>query len=379
MQSTSSRKQLEDATAFFSDTPLQQNQQEEIDEITEAAINKHLGKRTDAEERDDYERLKNAATFVRTRGKAAFTLIKRLRTERDINIFTHRLESPLHIATQLGAARFASLIIRRGADVNAQDERGYTAIHYAIEANSVKMVRQLVQHGANVNVQNSDGNTPMHLIVNTNNVELGRELAKSKHLDTSIVNNNNVDPLTLSVISNQVRIMSLLLNISKAYNKQDIQGKTPLHWACMMAGPCIIHKLLDKTEENIKDVFGDTPLSVAVKINNERAVDMLWNTRHFDAATRDSQGNSTLHMACHHDNRALIKLIINLTSDVDTPNSFGETPLHHACSTNNVTAIQELKLENANRNAWDNKHQTPLIVAAINNNTAAARAVTSQR
>jgi ankyrin repeat protein len=188
----------------------------------------------------------------------------------------------------------------RGADLDAQDVRGYAALHYAVESTSVKMVRQLVECGANVNIQNNDGNTPLHLVVNSNNSEIFKELSRNRTLDTSITNNDNIDPLTLAVMTNQLRIMSLLLNFKPAYDKrddkQDIQGKTPLHWACMVAGPCVINRLIDRSKEGIQDVYGDTPLSLAIKVNNERAVDLLWNTRHFDHARRDYQGNSTLHI-----------------------------------------------------------------------------------
>jgi ankyrin repeat protein len=111
----------------------------------------------------------------------------------------------------------------------------------------VKTVRQSVECGANVNIRNSDGYTPMHLVVNSNNGEMCKELSRSRALDTSIVNNNNVDPLTLAVMSNQVRIMSLLLNINKAYNRQDVQVKIPLYWACMESGPSVIHRLIDRS------------------------------------------------------------------------------------------------------------------------------------
>ena len=121
------------------------------------------------------------------------------------------------------------------------------------------------------------------------------------------------------------------------------KGKTPLHWACMVAGPCLVHRLIDRLTAKIQDVYGDTLLSLAIKVKNERAVDLLWNTRHFDLSKRDHQGNSTLHMVCHHQNIPLIQLIIENTADVHTTNAFGETPLHHACSANNVLAVDALK------------------------------------
>ena len=304
----------------------------DLEHIIAQSIDDSIQQPTERSEDHSYAQLSTAATCVRTRGKSASILIKRLRIEKNVNITTGRGETPLIVASQLGAARFASLIMMRGADLDAQDVRGYTALHYAVESTSLKMLRQLVECGANVNIRNSDGNTPLHLIVSANNCEMFKELSRSKNLDTSIVNNDNVDPLTLAVMTNQLRIMSLLLNLNQGYNKQDVQGKTPLHWACMVAGPCVIHRLIDRSQENIQDVYGDTPLSLAIKMNNERAVDLLWNTRHFDHAKRDYQGNSTLHMVCHHPNLPLIQLVIENTTNVNITNVFGETPLHHACS-----------------------------------------------
>jgi ankyrin repeat protein len=159
----------------------------------------------------------------------------------------------------------------RGADLDAQDVKGYAALHYAVESTSVKMVRQLVECGANVNIQNGDGNTPLHLNVNSNNCEMFKVLSRNTALDTSIINNNNVDPLTLAVMTNKLRIMSLqfnnYVNFNPAYDKQDVQGKTPLHWACMVAGPCVIYRLIDRSTENIQDMYGDTPLTLAIKLN----------------------------------------------------------------------------------------------------------------
>ena len=272
----------------------------DLEHIIQQSIDDTIQQPKERSEDHSYAQLSNAATCVKTRGKSASILIKRLRMEKNVNITTNRGETPLIIASQLGAARFASLIMMRGADLDAQDVRGYAALHYAVESTSVKMVRQLVMCGANVNIQNNDGNTPLHIVVNTNNSEIFKELSRNSTLDTSITNNDNVDPLTLSVMTNQLRMMSMLLNFKPAYDKQDIQGKTPLHWACMVAGPCVINRLIDKSKENIQDVYGDTPLSLAIKMNNERAVDLLWNTRHFDHAQRDYQGNSTLHMVCHY-------------------------------------------------------------------------------
>jgi ankyrin repeat protein len=135
----------------------------DLEKIIEQSIDSSIGHCSQpAEERTEdhsYAKLSTAATCVKTRGRAATALIKRLRAEKNVNISTHRLETPLIIASQLGATRFASLIVMRGADL--EDERDYSALHYAVESTSMKMLRQLVECGANVNIRNGDGNNPL--------------------------------------------------------------------------------------------------------------------------------------------------------------------------------------------------------------------------
>ncbi|EFX65014.1 hypothetical protein DAPPUDRAFT_17024, partial [Daphnia pulex] len=72
-------------------------------------------------------------------------------------------ETPLIIASQLGAYSLASLILTQKALINLQDEKGYPALHYAIEENALKLVIELLKNGADVNARTNEGNTPMHI------------------------------------------------------------------------------------------------------------------------------------------------------------------------------------------------------------------------
>ncbi|EFX65006.1 hypothetical protein DAPPUDRAFT_17028, partial [Daphnia pulex] len=72
-------------------------------------------------------------------------------------------ETPLIIASQLGAYSLASLILTQKALINLQDEKGYSALHYAIETNALKLVLELLKNGADVNARTNEGNTHMHI------------------------------------------------------------------------------------------------------------------------------------------------------------------------------------------------------------------------
>ena len=86
----------------------------DLEHIIGQSIDDSIQQPTERSEDHSYAQLSTATTCVKTRGKSASILIKRLCIEKNINITTSRGETPLIIASQLGAARFASLIMMRG-------------------------------------------------------------------------------------------------------------------------------------------------------------------------------------------------------------------------------------------------------------------------
>jgi ankyrin repeat protein len=352
---------------------LQNNPTEEIDKLVKQVLtNKQAPVRTKRINMT-YSRIASTASWFGTRGKSVNLLIQRVKVEKNVNIVNHRNETPLIIASQLGAYSFASLILTQKPLINMQDEKGYTALHYAIEANALKLVQELLKNNADVNARTNEGNTPMHISVQLNNLEIGRTIRKSQYYNPTILNNEGDSAIISAVKQNKIKMLTVLLKSHDDYNKQDKEGKTPLHYACINASPCILHKLQDRTLESVKDIYGDIPLTVAIKYNNERAVDMLWHSVHFNASAKDLQQNTLLHMACRHENIPLLEMIFSCTSNFNERNMYHETPLHNACASNNSKAIKMLKQHHVDRNALDARGQTPLVVAASFNNTEAAK------
>ena len=126
-----------------------------------------------------------------------------------------------------------------------------------------------------------------------------------------------------------------------------------MHWAAEQNPPYALTALSNRTPTSVQDVNGDTPLTLALKAYNEKAVLMLQETRHFNVDTVDSDGSTPLHNAYLHANQYLIKTILNTHININSSNNNTETPLHVACKLNKDTAVQMLREQHADINVVD--------------------------
>lgn len=56
--------------------------------------------------------------------------------------------SPLHYATIVGQAKFAEILLQKGADPNAATKAGVAPLHLAAKSGSIECVELLLKHGA---------------------------------------------------------------------------------------------------------------------------------------------------------------------------------------------------------------------------------------
>ncbi|EFX74947.1 hypothetical protein DAPPUDRAFT_6638, partial [Daphnia pulex] len=119
-------------------------------------------------------------------------------------------------------------ILTQKASINIQEEKGFSALHYAIEANALKLVLELLKNNADVNARN----TPMHIALQLNNIEIGRPIRKSRYFNPTILNSEGDSALISAVKQSKIKMLHVLLISPNDYNKQDKEGKTPLHYAC---------------------------------------------------------------------------------------------------------------------------------------------------
>eukprot|EP01132_Coremiostelium_polycephalum_P005348 gene5348-6671_t len=139
-----------------------------------------------------------------------------------------------------------------------------------------------------------------------------------------------------------------------------------------------VKKLIGKKKLKLQltafDQYGQSPLSTALKNNQEEMVDLLLNIyqqNKADINIRDKNGYSALHQAVSSDDRILMRVLQHEGINVDIQNDDKNTPLHYFCqkfrSPNCQESFQLFIQKGVNVNAQNKNGETPLHKAIFNN------------
>ncbi|CAF2798149.1 unnamed protein product [Rotaria sp. Silwood2] len=169
----------------------------------------------------------------------------------------------LAFAVRAGDKDMVELLLKKKAQINcrlnAVRHASLTPLHIAcgcLAPNTIDIVRQLLEHGAQVNAESLSG---------------GQEYLSL------------ADPLVMDI--NRI-------------NEAVLQGRTPLHIACTREATedtfSLVRLLLEYHANPNAVCNGQTPLSLAIVIGNERLVDLLINHETTDPSTSLGLGNGNV-------------------------------------------------------------------------------------
>ncbi|QRM15422.1 ankyrin repeat protein [Mudlarkpox virus] len=153
-------------------------------------------------------------------------------------------------------------ILNYGVSIDAVDSDGFTALHYAIIYSNIKAIKILLDYDADVNINTKNGDDVLDLAVKTKNTEIILEVIK--HYSDYI---NNSTALGNVTCSNDLKMISLLLNIGFDVNGKYYNSSSLLHLAVIFGKPETVKLLLEYgANPNITDKYGTTPLESALMI-----------------------------------------------------------------------------------------------------------------
>lgn len=204
---------------------------------------------------------------------------KRIDAGLDINSRNENGFTLLMSAVSGGHLPVVEYLLKKGADVNLQDQRVGTPLHLATAKDEVEIIKLLISYGADTNkLSDHLGETPLWMGVRWGKLdavktllECGADPKKKVKWDISLLH------MAVGTIAHRIEMTQLFINWGLDVNAKDEQGRTPLHTAVSsVLGAEVIPTLLKNgADKTIRDINGETPLELAIRVNNTKAIQFL--------------------------------------------------------------------------------------------------------
>lgn len=230
----------------------------------------------------------------------------------------------------------------------------------------------LLDAGADVNIVDSFGRTVLHYAVKSDSNEIVNIILQHSHC----IYKEDVEgktPLHFYGIYGNASIANDLLTamVSIDVNQCDLQKSSPLHETIKSQQLDIADFLLSHgANANFPDSSGRTPLHLAAEIGSLAATNIL-----LKSGGNVNERNNLLHspafLAAGSGRSVLLTLIKN-GADINLPDEKGRTPLHVSLENGHIFVIKILIEHNATVNSKDKEGKTPLHLASNLGNLNAA-------
>ena len=148
-----------------------------------------------------------------------------------------------------------------------------------------------------LNIQDLDGNTPLLYAAYRGNLKIIQNLINNG----SLLNCTSKSGLNLIHMAAQGNNPNIIIFFKEKYNfniyKKDLNGNTPLHWACYSNAENSINFLLSFISDvNVKNNNGQTPLHICVLTENIRNIRKILK-KGGDIYEEDNLGRNSLKLA----------------------------------------------------------------------------------
>ncbi|XP_057661221.1 uncharacterized protein LOC130896874 [Diorhabda carinulata] len=313
-------------------------------------------------------------------------------TSRDING-----DTLLHAAVKKGDVETAKALIEQGHVIDRKNNRQETPLHLAIACKNNKLCLLLIENGHSMDIFDEQSNTVIHFAAKMNDVYLAK-LYKERGYDLNVINASNKTPLYFAIVNKHKDIAIYLLDNGHRVNIRDLDGNTLLHHAAMNNNIEIAALVIEKGHKvNVRNVRGHTPLYFSIYykckdmskflIQNDHSIfdeDCEKNTLlHIAAKTNEVEiskllielnvenifGETPLYVAIYSNSKDVIEylLAVDINLDINRKYTASEnTLLHEAVLYNDVDIVVLLKRKGHLVNIRNAKGLTPLHIAIAN-------------
>jgi len=252
----------------------------------------------------------------------------------------HEGATPLSLSIRWRRRDITDYLLKRHADVNVRNADGSTALFFALQQGDfgLEMVKLLLDNNADPNIKDDEGMTPLIYARNGQLTEVTKlllargakdpfeeaviwvpqvrvEADGTKKLVYGITHGNRAtNVLVIAAGNGDLAAAGKLLQTGADINRGDridVWGSTPLSIAVLRNHAHMVAYLLDHGADiNSRNYNGTTALMQAVA-NREGNIEMvrLLTARGADVTAKDSQGNSALDYASLSHNTNAVELL----------------------------------------------------------------------
>jgi len=198
--------------------------------------------------------------------------------------------------------------LKSGADVNTKDDYGSTGLMWAMINNHNSVVALLLSTpNINVNQKDNQGKCALHWAAQWKNSEALslKLLLNVPSIDVNIVDKRGWSAVFRAVYRDNIKAVKLLLNVPTIdVNIVDKHGESAVHRTVvcgdnieglklLLSHPCLTTLTLNQRER----LYGDTPVTLAVKQNSSKHLKVLAADPRVDLDTTDMEGRSLEEVA----------------------------------------------------------------------------------
>jgi ankyrin repeat protein len=283
----------------------------------------------------------------------------------------------LHLAAELGHHELVDVILNKMKTPNVQTKKGSTALHLAVTYGHSNCVDVLLKtKGINPSLKDCQNLTPLDIALDTNNINTIEKLKASGAKQSTPPSSMK----TLTTINDKI-ISELIKHNSKsstpstkriAADKASTSPESTLINAVIKKDSQLVQTLLCQNRFDINAIItkeGYTLLYMAASQGSLDITKMLVenNANINMKAGKDANYGSPLYIATISGHHHIVSYLLGLREiEIETKDINGRTPLVAAANCRHLGSIVSLLLENgANPNAQDAANFTPLHIAVF--------------
>lgn len=232
----------------------------------------------------------------------------------ELNATFMKGQTGLMIAAQGGHETVVRLLVTAKANLEAKNEKCWRALHFATVEGHLPIVDLLLEAKAQVDIEDLRGNSPLLLTAEYDYTNIAQHLLASQ-ADPCHGNHSGETPLLIALHSGSTEVFRLLKEAGSDVNAGSFTSFNEMSGSLMDAAiegdTTRLNALFNQgMNPNAKTKFGDTPLTVAAKYNQSKAVDCLI-AANADIEASDKNEMTALKWGIRNDSKEITLSLLN--------------------------------------------------------------------